>query len=139
MVAAVHEALVAAASPRHLRKAAADAGAGAQAAAAGAAADGAATSAAGAAGAQVAAVGGGVRVTAPGVSVGPTGWQVHCVGGGRRGRPSHDLDLMVCHPAVASAEQMSQLFEATLGHLIASGAWRSGCSAGRPNGGMCIP
>ncbi|KAG2442700.1 hypothetical protein HXX76_002783 [Chlamydomonas incerta] len=138
MVAAVHAALVAAASPRHLRKAAA----AAEARAAGASsASGAAASAAGAAGAAAAAgatpqaaagatpqaaaaaaaAAGAVRTLAPGLSVGPTGWQVHCVGGGRRGRPSHDLDLMVCHPALASAEEMSQLFEAALEHLVASG------------------
>ncbi|KAG2450165.1 hypothetical protein HYH02_000267 [Chlamydomonas schloesseri] len=142
MVAALHQALAAAASPRHLRKAAAAAAADAAATAAAAASGAGEPTAAGAAAATpqpaaavaaaaaadgAGAAGGcgggaaGMRTLAPGLTVGPTGWQVHCVGGGRRGRPSHDLDLMVCHPGLSSAEELSQLFEAALEHLVAAG------------------
>ncbi len=52
----------------------------------------------------------------------PRGWVVQVVGGGRRGRASHDVDLMLSHPAVADQEEMREHCEACVEWLEKAGA-----------------
>ncbi|GLC44334.1 hypothetical protein PLESTB_000481100 [Pleodorina starrii] len=49
------------------------------------------------------------------------GWVVQLVGGGRRGRASHDVDLMVSHPGVTDQDEMGGHFTAAVEWLVEKG------------------
>lgn len=50
-----------------------------------------------------------------------SGWQVTPVGGARRGRASHDVDLMLSHPAVREPDGMTRQFKACFAELVRAG------------------
>ncbi|KXZ56529.1 hypothetical protein GPECTOR_1g475 [Gonium pectorale] len=51
----------------------------------------------------------------------PGGWLVTMVGGGRRGLPSHDVDLLLTHPGLGDAESLEGVLEAIVGQLVEGG------------------
>ncbi|KAG2500066.1 hypothetical protein HYH03_002343 [Edaphochlamys debaryana] len=60
------------------------------------------------------------------VALGPSGydpqrWTVEVVGGGRRGKAGHDVDLLVSHPGLGTAGAMDAALEAVVPRLVEQG------------------